>query len=55
MPNAGWPFTPIDHFFVRCGERGWPTLTVTSCALAFAEPVDDVWASDHFGIVADPG
>ena len=30
-----------------------PTLEATSCALVFDEPVDGVWASDHFGVVAD--
>jgi endonuclease/exonuclease/phosphatase family metal-dependent hydrolase len=42
----------IDHIFVRCGDHG-PTLEVEHCALAFSEPVDGVWASDHFGVVAD--
>ena len=42
----------IDYVFVRCVEHG-PTLDVVSCERAFAEPVDGVWASDHFGVVAD--
>jgi endonuclease/exonuclease/phosphatase family metal-dependent hydrolase len=42
----------IDYVFVRCDEHG-PTLEITACELAFAEPVDGVWASDHFGVVAD--
>jgi endonuclease/exonuclease/phosphatase family metal-dependent hydrolase len=42
----------IDYIFVRCDEHG-PTLEITSCALAFAEPIDDRFASDHFGLVAD--
>jgi endonuclease/exonuclease/phosphatase family metal-dependent hydrolase len=42
----------IDYVFVRCDEDG-PTLEISACALAFAEPVDGVWASDHFGVVAD--
>ena len=37
---------------VRCGDHG-PTLYVSACNLAFAEPRDGVWASDHFGLVAD--
>jgi endonuclease/exonuclease/phosphatase family metal-dependent hydrolase len=41
----------IDYVFVRCDEYG-PTLEIESCSLAFAEPVDGVWASDHFGVVA---
>jgi endonuclease/exonuclease/phosphatase family metal-dependent hydrolase len=42
----------IDHILVRADERG-PTLAVRRCDLLFAEPVDGVWASDHFGLVAD--
>jgi endonuclease/exonuclease/phosphatase family metal-dependent hydrolase len=42
----------IDYVFVRCDENG-PTLEIRSCELAFAEPVDGVWASDHFGVVAE--
>ncbi len=42
----------IDYVFVRADERG-PTLAVRRCAQLFAEPVDGVWASDHFGLVAD--
>jgi endonuclease/exonuclease/phosphatase family metal-dependent hydrolase len=41
----------IDYIFVRCDEYG-PTLEIASCALAFAEPVGAVWASDHFGLFA---
>jgi endonuclease/exonuclease/phosphatase family metal-dependent hydrolase len=42
----------IDYVFVRCDERG-PTLAIADCALAFDQPVDGVWASDHIGVVAD--
>jgi endonuclease/exonuclease/phosphatase family metal-dependent hydrolase len=42
----------IDYVFVRCDEFG-PTLPIRDCALAFDEPVGGVWASDHFGVVAD--
>jgi endonuclease/exonuclease/phosphatase family metal-dependent hydrolase len=42
----------IDYIFVRCDQQG-PTLEIASCALAFAEPVEDVWASHHLGVVAD--
>jgi endonuclease/exonuclease/phosphatase family metal-dependent hydrolase len=41
----------IDYVMVRCGVHG-PTLDVIDCQLAFNEPVDGVWASDHFGVVA---
>jgi endonuclease/exonuclease/phosphatase family metal-dependent hydrolase len=42
----------IDYIMVRCGVHG-PTLDVVDCRLAFREPVDGVFASDHFGVVAD--
>ena len=42
----------IDYIFIRCGHTS-PTLDVTACALAFDQPVDEVWASDHFGVIAD--
>jgi endonuclease/exonuclease/phosphatase family metal-dependent hydrolase len=42
----------IDHILVRCGHHG-PTLDVAACALLFDQPRDGVWASDHFGVVAD--
>jgi len=48
-----WPFRRLDYVLVRCGEHGGPTLAISSCELIFDEPVDGVWASDHFGVVAD--
>ena len=48
-----WPFKRLDYVFVRCGEHGGPTLQIKSCELVFDEPVNGVWASDHFGVVAD--
>jgi endonuclease/exonuclease/phosphatase family metal-dependent hydrolase len=48
-----WPFRRIDYIFVRCGEHGGPTLYIAACALIFNEPVNGVWASDHFGLVTD--
>lgn len=51
--NWNWPYHHIDHIFVRCGRHGGPTLGIAACELAFAEPVDGVWASDHFGVLAD--
>lgn len=49
-----WPMERgrrIDHILVRCTGNG-PTLEPKSCSLLFAEPVDGVWASDHFGVTA---
>jgi endonuclease/exonuclease/phosphatase family metal-dependent hydrolase len=48
-----WPFRRIDYLFVRCGEHGGPTLAIRACTRIFDEPRDGVWASDHFGLVAD--
>ena len=53
LPDWDWPSTRIDYVFVRCGLHGGPTLEIKSCERIFAEPVDGVWASDHFGVVAD--
>jgi endonuclease/exonuclease/phosphatase family metal-dependent hydrolase len=46
------PFRRIDYVLVRCVESG-PTLAIRSCTRIFDQPVDTVWASDHFGVVAD--
>ena len=44
----------IDYVFVRCDDSlHGPTLDVRACTLAFDEPVGGVWASDHFGVVAE--
>ena len=42
----------IDYIFVRADEHG-PSLEISGCELLFDEPVDGVWASDHFGLVAE--
>ncbi len=68
-PEPGHTFTPrnplvregetawdiprrIDYVFVRCNEYG-PTLDIRDCRRLFDEPRDGIWASDHFGVVAD--
>jgi endonuclease/exonuclease/phosphatase family metal-dependent hydrolase len=51
--EPGWPYQRIDHILVRCGDDGRPTLSIEACVLVGDEPVDGVWASDHFGLVAD--
>ena len=48
-----WPFSQLDHILIRVGDKGQPTLDITACELAFDEPMDEVWASDHFAVVAD--
>jgi endonuclease/exonuclease/phosphatase family metal-dependent hydrolase len=53
--GGNWPLElgrRIDYVMVRCGEYG-PTLDVRACERIFDKPVDGVWASDHFGVVAD--
>ncbi len=50
---VGWPYREIDHILIRCGRDGLSTLLVEACELAFDEPRDGVWASDHYGLVAD--
>lgn len=42
----------IDYIMVRSGTHQ-PTLAIDHCDRIFTEPVDGVWASDHFGLVAD--
>ena len=51
--TGDWPFRRIDHLLVRHGPHGGPSLRIAACELAFAQPIGDVWASDHFGLVAD--
>jgi endonuclease/exonuclease/phosphatase family metal-dependent hydrolase len=41
----------IDYIMVRCGTHG-PSLEVADCQLALDEPINGVWASDHFGVLA---
>jgi endonuclease/exonuclease/phosphatase family metal-dependent hydrolase len=53
MIGRDWPFRRIDYLFVRCGEHEGPTLEITSCECLFEEPIDGVWASDHFGLRVD--
>ena len=42
----------IDYILLRSGPHG-PQLDVADCRMVFTEPVNDVWASDHFGVLAD--
>jgi endonuclease/exonuclease/phosphatase family metal-dependent hydrolase len=53
LPDWDWPSKRLDYIFVRCGLHGGPTLEIKACERLFTEPVDGVWASDHFGVVAD--
>ena len=42
----------MDYVFVRMDEWG-PTLGIDRCEVFLDQPVKGVWASDHFGVVAD--
>jgi endonuclease/exonuclease/phosphatase family metal-dependent hydrolase len=42
----------IDFVLVRCGVHG-PSLDVLDCRRTFDRDVNGIWASDHFGVVAD--
>jgi endonuclease/exonuclease/phosphatase family metal-dependent hydrolase len=55
VTGGEWALEPgrrIDYIMVRCGDYGL-TLDVVSCERIFDEPVGGVWATDHFGVVAD--
>ena len=55
VAEGTWPLERgrrIDHVLVRCAEHG-PSLDITACVRLFDRPVEGVWASDHFGVVAD--
>jgi len=52
-PFRDWPFRRIDYIFVRFGEHGGPALDIIACERIFYKPLNHVWASDHFGLVAD--
>lgn len=52
-PFRDWPFRRIDYIFVRFGAHGGQAMDIVDCARIFEKPVDKVWPSDHFGLVAD--
>jgi endonuclease/exonuclease/phosphatase family metal-dependent hydrolase len=52
-PFRDWPFRRIDYIFLRFGAHGGQALDIEACARVFDKPVDGIWASDHFGLVAD--
>lgn len=55
LRSAAWKPRPgrrIDYVMVRCGDKGAP-LDVINCERVFDRPIDGVWASDHFGVMAD--
>jgi endonuclease/exonuclease/phosphatase family metal-dependent hydrolase len=55
VTSGNWPLETgrrIDYVLVRCAGNG-PTLRLVDCRRVFGEPVGGVWASDHFGVLAD--
>lgn len=55
LVSDNWPMDMgrrVDYILVRCGAHG-PTLAISGCERLFVEPVDGVWVSDHFGVMAD--
>jgi endonuclease/exonuclease/phosphatase family metal-dependent hydrolase len=55
VAEGTWPLERgrrIDYVLVRCADHG-PGLDIVACERIFEAPVDGVWASDHFGVVAD--
>lgn len=52
-PFRDWPFRRIDYIFVRFGPHRGEALDIAACARIFDQPVENVWASDHFGLVTD--
>jgi endonuclease/exonuclease/phosphatase family metal-dependent hydrolase len=52
-PFRDWPFRRIDYIFLRLGAHGGNALDITSCERIFDKPVNGIWASDHFGLIAD--
>jgi endonuclease/exonuclease/phosphatase family metal-dependent hydrolase len=52
-PFRDWPFRRVDYIFLRFGAHGGTALDIAACERIFDELVNGVWASDHFGLVAD--
>ena len=54
------PGRRIDYILLRCNDHG-PMLEVRSCERVFdqperfGQPGNEVWASDHFGVLAELG
>jgi endonuclease/exonuclease/phosphatase family metal-dependent hydrolase len=52
-PFRDWPFRRIDYIFLRLGPHAGSALDITACERIFDGSVDAIWASDHFGLIAD--
>lgn len=42
----------IDYILIRSGAHG-PALDVANCRIVFDQPVDGIWPSDHYGLLAE--
>lgn len=51
--QGSFPDRRIDYILVRWPDSEDTTAQVISSQLAGNEPIDDVWPSDHFAVVAD--
>jgi exonuclease III len=45
-----WPYSGIDHVFVRCAAHGGPTLPISGCRRIFDKPPIP---SDHYGLIVE--
>lgn len=52
-PFRDWPFRRIDYILLRQGPHGGNSLDIVGCERVFDQPDGAVWASDHFGLVAE--
>lgn len=52
-PFRDWPFKRIDYVLVRFGSHGGNAFDIVNCERIFAEASNGIWASDHFGLIAD--
>lgn len=52
-PFRDWPFRRIDYIFVRFGAHGGNALDIVKCERILDKAVNGIWASDHFGLIAD--
>ncbi len=57
VTGGNWPLElgrRIDHILVRCDEHG-PTLRIHACRRLVRQSRGRVWASGHFGLLAELG
>lgn len=52
-PFRDWAFRRIDYILIRQGPHGGNALDIVGCERVFDQARGGVWASDHFGLIAD--